>query len=210
MPRPIPRATIIGDGAMGTTCALILGDRGTEVTMWSVSAENAAAITRDGENKRFLPGHRLPARFKCVSDPAEAFANSPDIIISAVPCQHMRSVWRSLSGETPTGVPMVSVTKGIEIATLQPPTEILEEYLPTNPVACMSGPSIAAEVAAKKPAGVVVASSDTDLATYIQLGFATPYFRVYRCDDVGGVELAGAAKNVVALVAGLCDGVGAG
>ena len=209
MKTPIPRATVIGDGAMGTLCALLLAGRGTRVTLWGHRAEDIDVLRADRENRRYLPGHPLPDTIDLVSDGDLAFAD-PVIIVSAVPCQHMRSVWQRLADSTPRNVPIVSVAKGIEIDTLLLPTAIIRDCLGQVAVACLSGPSIAPEVAAKKPASVVVAAEDEKVAVLVQKGIAANHFRAYTSRDLLGVELAGAAKNVIALAAGLCDGIGAG
>jgi len=190
-------------------CALLLAERGTRVTLWSVSPEYAATLQRERENKRFLPGFPLPDSITVVSDPAQSF-DDPTLIVSAVPCQYVRSVWKRFAGVIPKGVPIVSGTKGIEIGTLLRPTAILRECVGDVPLACLSGPSIAPEVAAKKPASVVVAADDPEVAGLVQVGLSTNYFRVYTSSDVIGLEVAGAAKNVIALAAGICDGLGAG
>lgn len=190
-------------------CALLLAERGTRVTLWSVSPEYAATVQRERENKRFLPGFPLPASISLVSDPERSFDN-PMLIVSAVPCQYVRSVWKRFAPVIPKDVPIVSGTKGIEIGTLLRPTVILRECVGDVPLACLSGPSIAPEIAAKKPASVVVAADDPEVARLVQVGFSTNYFRVYTSSDVIGLEVAGAAKNVIALAAGICDGLGAG
>ena len=210
MPEPIPRVTIVGDGAMGTLCALLLTDRGTEVTMWSVSPQYAEILNRDRENPRFFPGYRLPEAMRIVHDAEEAFAFGPTLILSAVPCQFMRSVWTKLAAATPKNVPIVSVAKGLEVDTLLRPTDIIEECVGKVTVACLSGPSIAREVAQKKPATVLAASEHEPTARLVQEGFSTDYFRVYTSTDLLGVEVAGAVKNVIAIAGGICDGLKAG
>ncbi len=209
MPPSIGHVTIIGDGGMGTTCALLLARGGTEVTLWGFFPENIVDLERDRENKRYLPGFRFPDSIKVVSEPTRAF-DDPTLIVSAVPCQYMRSVWGRFADCTPRGVPIVSVAKGIEVGTLLRPTDIIRECLGDVPLACLSGPCIAPEVAAKKPASVVVASEDMSLATLAQHGFSTSYLRVYTSPDLIGVELAAAVKNVIAIAAGICDGIEAG
>lgn len=209
MHTPIARATVIGDGAMGTLCALLLAGRGTKVTLWGAFPDHIATMKRDRENRRFLPGHPLPESISLVDDAALAF-NDPTVIVSAVPCQYIRRVWERFAGGAPRNVPIVNVAKGIEIGTLLLPTDIVRDCLGDVPSVCLSGPSIAPEVAAKKPATVVAASKDERIAALVQAGFSTEYFRVYTSRDPLGVELAGAVKNVIALAAGICDGIGAG
>ncbi len=206
---PIPRATVIGDGAMGTLCALLLAQRGTEVILWGAFPDHIATLQRDRENKRFLPGHPLPDAIRPVDQPSAAF-DDPTIIVSAVPCQFIRGVWKRFAEIAPRDVPIVNVAKGIEVGTLLCPTDIVKKCLGDVPSVCLSGPSIAPEVAAKKPASVVSASEDEELARLVQKGFSTEYFRVYTSRDLLGVELAGAVKNVMALAAGIGDGIQAG
>lgn len=190
-------------------CALLLAERGTRVTLWGLFPENIAAIKRDRENKRFLPGFTLPESISFVSDPSLAF-DEPTLIVSAVPCQYVRSVWERFAKHVPRNVPIVSGTKGIEVDTLLLPTAILRECVGEAPLACLSGPSIAPEVAARKPASVVVAAENPAVARLVQRAFSTNYFRVYTSSDLIGVELAGAVKNVIALAAGIGDGIEAG
>jgi glycerol-3-phosphate dehydrogenase (NAD(P)+) len=194
---------------MGTLCALILAERGLRVTLWGGSAERVDALRRDGENKRYLSGHPLPSAIQPTHLPAAAF-EAPELIISAVPCQYMRPVWRELAPHVPVDPPIITVAKGIEIDTLLLPMAILTDCLGERPVGCLSGPSIASEVAERKPATVVAASADWSVADLVQSVMSTPYFRVYTSGDPVGVELAGAVKNVIALAAGICDGIEGG
>jgi glycerol-3-phosphate dehydrogenase (NAD(P)+) len=202
-------ATVIGDGAMGTLCSLMLAEHGTRVTLWGVFPEHVAALQRDRENRQFLPGCRFPDSIKVVHEPERAL-EAPQLIVSAVPCQFMRSVWERMAPHVPADAPIVSVAKGIEVDTLKLPTRIITDCVGQVPVACLSGPSIAPEVAARKPATVVAASNHPGVAELVQETFSTPYFRVYTSADLTGVELAGAMKNVIALAAGICDGIDGG
>ena len=209
MSSPIARATVVGNGAMGTLCALMLAEGGARVILWGAFSEDIAALRRDRENRQYLPGHKLPESITPVSDVGSAF-DDPTIIVSAVPCQYMRSVWQRFAGIVPRGVPVVSVAKGIEVGTLLRPTHIIRGCIGETTLACLSGPSIAPEVADRKPASVVVASGDRGTALMVQKGLSTNYFRVYTNPDLLGVELAGATKNVIALAAGIADGIEAG
>jgi len=202
--------TIIGDGGMGSICTMLLCQKGFSVSMWGYNAAQLAEIQAKRENVRFLPGHKLPENlvFEPRDDKAMASAR---LIVSAVPCQFIRSVWQRLKAHVPSAVPIVSVTKGIENGTLLRPSEILTDVLgPAHHIAALSGPTIADEVAGKMPATASVASADAALAKKVQETFTTSYFRVYTNDDILGVELAGAVKNVIAIAAGIIDGVGAG
>ncbi len=203
------KVAIVGDGAMGTLCALLLADKVGSVSMWGAFAEQIAALRADRENKRFLPGHRLPESLAPTDDGAEALAGA-ELIVSAVPCQYMRSVWERLRPHWPDRVPVCSVAKGIENDTLLRPTQILRDVLDEVPLAALSGPCIAPEVAGRLPASAVAASRNTALSEQVQHLFSTPWFRVYTNRDLLGVELAGATKNVIALAAGIIDGLGAG
>jgi glycerol-3-phosphate dehydrogenase (NAD(P)+) len=171
-------------------------------------------IAQDCENKKFLPGYKLPKELEFEYDDKRAISGA-DLIVSAVPCQFMRQVWNRLKEYVPDGVPIVSVAKGIENETLLRPTEILAEILQYNQndrLAVLSGPTIADELARKLPATACSACRDESLAKEIQHTFSddVPWFRVYTNTDIVGVELAGAMKNVIAIAAGIIDGAGAG
>jgi len=204
------KITIIGDGAMGSICAMLLCEKALGVTIWGYDAEQLSEIEAERENIRFLPGHKLPEKLLFQSRDDKAM-ESARLIVSAVPCQFMRPIWQRLKAHVPHAVPIVSVTKGIENGTLLRPSEILTDVLgPAHPIAALSGPTIADEVAAKMPATASVASTDEALAKAVQAAFTTPYFRLYTNDDIVGVELAGAVKNVIAIAAGVIDGIRAG
>ncbi|MFW6133668.1 MAG: NAD(P)H-dependent glycerol-3-phosphate dehydrogenase [Planctomycetota bacterium] len=207
------RVSIIGDGAMGTTCAIMLAENGCDVRMWSAFRDAAAELARTRENRRFLPGVRLPESVAVTGDDAEALGGC-DLAVCAVPTQFIRRVWRRLAPACPTDLPVCSVAKGIERESLLRPTQILRDVLDADrsdrPLAALSGPSIAPEVVRRQPATVVVASEHADLAERVQCLFMRPYFRVYTNPDLTGVELAGATKNVIAIAAGILDGLEAG
>ncbi len=194
---------------MGTVCALLLAEHGTPATLWGAFPEQIAELARDRENRRFLPGYPLPPDLTVTSAADAAFADT-ELAISAVPCQYLRSVWTRLAPHVPANVPVVSVTKGIEVETLLRPSEVIQACARVGPIVCLSGPCIGPEVAARKPAGVVVACADQAVARRVQEAMSTRYFRVYTSTDVVGLELAGAVKNVIALAAGICDGIEAG
>lgn len=205
---------IIGDGAMATVCAGILAGKGLAVRLWSAFERNAEQMRRTGRNERFLPGSQLPPGLKITTDPAEAFVDAV-MAVSAVPSQYTRVVWERLKPHCPAGLPVCSVTKGIENETLLRPSQILADVLAGSPdehwpVAVLSGPSIAAELIKNLPATVVSASADADLAQKVQKLFTTGCFRVYTNSDIIGVEIAAATKNVIAIAAGVLDGLQAG
>ncbi len=200
---------MIGDGQMASVCSIMLADRGVHVRLWSIFKDQIETMRATRENRRYLPGIRFPDRVSFTTDPDAVFSGA-DAIVSAVPCQYIRNVWEQLAPHYPLGVPVISVAKGIEIETLLRPTQIIQDVLGDVPVATLSGPSIAKELASCLPATVVAASEDIELARDVQETFSSQWFRVYTNTDLLGVELAGAVKNVIALAAGVVDGLKAG
>ena len=200
------RAAIIGDGAMGTLSAILLGSNGRRVRMWSAFEEHARDIRRERENKRFLPGFRLPDGF-AVSTDAREVCEGADLVVIAVPTKHLRSVLARVKAALPEGTLYVSVVKGIERETLLRPSQVIEAVTGPKRLVVLSGPCLSHEVAAGLPATVVVASRDPKDAEAARNAFATPHFRIYTNDDLVGVELGGALKNITAIAAGICDGL---
>jgi glycerol-3-phosphate dehydrogenase (NAD(P)+) len=202
--------TVIGDGAMGSVCAAILCENGLDVTMWGHDASQLEQIAANRENSIFLPGYKLPDSLKFESDDAKALAGA-EMVLSAVPCQFTRGIWQRLKDKLPAGVPVVSVTKGIERGTLLLASDILTSVLGDgHEVATLSGPTIADELMGHLPATACTASADDALVHSVQETFNSSYFRVYTNDDIIGVEVSGALKNVIAIAAGIIDGIGAG
>jgi glycerol-3-phosphate dehydrogenase (NAD(P)+) len=209
MSRPREVVTVAGDGGWGTALALVLASRGATTRLWSREADYAAEMRASRANPRYLPGVALPPGLEVLSDPAEAFRGA-GVVVSAVPTQFLRDTWTALAPHLPPRAPVVSVTKGLERGTLERPTRILASLVGRRGLAVLSGPSHAEEVARGLPATVVAASSSPDLAKRVQALFSTDRFRVYTRTDVVGVEFAGAAKNVVAIAAGITEGLGLG
>lgn len=205
----ITKATVLGGGAMGAVTAQTLARNNIHVAMWMRNAEAAQRVQQTRENRRYLPGLRLSDNVSVTADARAALANS-ELIIAATPCQYLRETWGGLVDWVATGVPICSVIKGIEVETLRRPSQVLAEFAPRSPLAVLSGPSIAAEIARCLPATVVVASHDAAVGDLVQLSLSTSWFRVYTNPDVVGVELAGALKNVIAIAAGILDGLRAG
>jgi glycerol-3-phosphate dehydrogenase (NAD(P)+) len=204
----LTKATVIGAGAMGTVMAQVLDSNNIKVELLARPEElDDLVVAR--ENRRYLPGMRLAPGISPTDDPRIALSHT-ELIISAYPCQYLRGMWEQLGRQVPEGVPICSITKGIEVGTLKRPTQIIAEYAPRNPLAVLSGPSIAHELARCLPATVVAASERPEIADLVQSAVGTSWFRVYTNPDVIGVELAGALKNVIALAAGILDGLRAG
>jgi glycerol-3-phosphate dehydrogenase (NAD(P)+) len=204
------RVTIVGDGAMATVCSLLLSQGGHEVTLWGAFEESINRLIQNRENQRLLPGVKLPRNLRLTANDAECF-DGCTLILSAVPTQYMRNVWKRLARHVPVRAPIISVAKGIENLTLMRPTQIVLDVVGRGRgLAALSGPNIAAELARYLPATAVAASEDRELAKRIQDVFSTQWFRVYTNSDVIGTELAGATKNVIAIAAGILDGLAAG
>ena len=202
----IERALVIGDGSWGTTLALGLVRAGVTTTLWSRSPERAAEHAATRRNERYLPGVELPAELSFSADPAAA-AEGVDLVVSAVPTQYLRQVVLRFEDFLPSRLPVVSATKGLEIETFRRPAEILVEVLGERQTAILTGPSHAEEVARGLPASLVCASADMELAATVQGAFSSEALRVYTSPDPIGAELGGALKNVIALAAGISDGL---
>jgi glycerol-3-phosphate dehydrogenase (NAD(P)+) len=200
---------VIGAGAWGTTLAVRLADAQRPVTLWAHSNEAAERLAHARENRRYLPGVIFPPNIRVATD-TSYLAEPHRLYVLAVPSEHVRATLRRLAETLHPGVPVLSVVKGIENATRLRMSEVIGEELPGRSIAVLSGPNLAREIAAGKPAGAVVASVDPDLAATVAQLLSSERFRVYTNPDVIGVELGGALKNVVALAAGMVDGLGFG
>jgi len=202
--------SIIGDGAMGTVLGMVLCEKGIAARMWGHDRGQLAQMESARENEKFLPGYELPKELAFEADDGLIMVGA-DLIVSAVPCQYARSVWTRLKSHVPAGVPVVSVSKGIENSTLLRATETLAGVLGGDvKYAVLSGPTIADELARRLPATACAASSDEQLAREVQYTFSTDWLRIYTNTDIVGVELAGAMKNIIAIAAGVIDGTGSG
>jgi glycerol-3-phosphate dehydrogenase (NAD(P)+) len=200
---------VIGAGAWGTTLAIRLSEGERPVTLWAHSSEANEELASRRENLRYLPGHVLPPNVRVATD--DGFLAEPHrLFIMAVPSAHLRSVLKLLAPVLHPGTAILSAVKGIEEGTHRRMSEVIDEELPGRRLAVLSGPNLAREIAAGKPASSVVASLDAELATELATLIGSDRFRVYTNSDVIGVELCGALKNVVALAAGMVDGLGFG
>jgi len=205
------KITILGDGAWGTTLAILLSKNGHEVTVWSAFPEHLDALDKERENATYLKGIKIPTDIVFEKDLGRAIEFGEYIVFS-IPSKFFREVAMKIRKEN---LPLkqkvfINVAKGIEQKTLKRMTEILKEELGNVQVAVLSGPTIAIEVAKELPALVVVASRKQSVAKNIQDIFSNEYFRVYTSADVIGVELGGPLKNIIAVVAGISDGLGFG
>jgi glycerol-3-phosphate dehydrogenase (NAD(P)+) len=210
----VSRIAILGGGSWGSALAIVLSRarRKHEISLWVHDPVLADSITRQRENRAYLPGHRLTSKVQVSCHIHEALANAT-VVVGAIPAAHARNVYAAAATHVSAHPVFVSATKGLEPATHKRMSEVLfevfeREFVPR--LAVLSGPSFAAEVARGEPTAVVLASRDAPLATELQEEFAAPNFRLYTNDDVLGVELAGATKNVIAIAAGVCEGLGLG
>jgi glycerol-3-phosphate dehydrogenase (NAD(P)+) len=201
------KVTVLGDGGWGTALALVNLRRGNKVMLWSAFPEYAKILQKKRENVKFLPGVKLPQGLRTTSDLKEAVEFS-EVLVLAVPSQYLRNILFKIKELSYLKKIFVSVAKGIEKKTCLRPSEIICSVLGKGTtVVVLSGPSHAEEVARKIPTLVVAASEDMTKAQYIQDHFRDPQFRIYIQKDIIGVEIGGAVKNVIAIAAGVCDGL---
>jgi glycerol-3-phosphate dehydrogenase (NAD(P)+) len=206
------RATVIGSGSFGTALANVLATNCTEVRMWAREPELAAAINTRHENPTYLPGIPLAQNVSASNSLEEALQGS-ELVVAATPSHVTREVMKNAAPFLPQGVPIITVAKGIENDTLLTMTEVLEDTLPEvyHPyIAVLSGPSFAKELAQRMPTVVTIASHWDRVAQRCQKAFQTETFRTYTSSDVVGVQYGGALKNVIAIAAGISDGMGLG
>ncbi len=204
------KIAVLGDGGWGTALAVLLKSKGFDVSLWGVFKNNIDAIARDRENKKFLPGIEIPKGIQFTCD-AYAACEDANLIVLAIPSRFLRDVLiKNRDALRQSRANFVSVIKGLEQRTLKRMSEVVFEILGEVDLAVLSGPSIAPEVARGVPTACVVASADEALARKIRDAFRTERFRVYTNSDVIGAELAGALKNIIAIAAGISDGLGFG
>lgn len=201
--------SVIGAGSWGTALAKVLDTNGHRVTIWSALQDEIEMLKRHGEHTLKLPGVKLSQRISFTADLQEAM-DGRDLLVLAVPSVYTRNTARSMSEFAVTGQKIVNVAKGIEEGTLKTLVEIIEEEIPGADVAVLSGPSHAEEVGRGLPTTCVAGAHTRSTAEYIQNLFMNEVFRVYTSPDVLGIELGGSLKNVVALAAGIADGLGYG
>ncbi|MEK6744952.1 MAG: NAD(P)H-dependent glycerol-3-phosphate dehydrogenase [Nitrospirota bacterium] len=203
---------IIGAGAWGTALALLLADNGHDVALWMFEKDLAKETQGSRENRVYLPGFTLPANISVTPSLEEAVRDRP-YVLSVVPSHTVRTVSKQFAPHLAGNAVIVSASKGIEIDTLMPLSDVFRETLPPKfhtRLCFLSGPSFAREVAQKMPTAVALASYEPDAGSLVQKLMSTPYFRVYTNADVIGVELGGSVKNVIAIAAGVLEGLGFG
>jgi glycerol-3-phosphate dehydrogenase (NAD(P)+) len=201
--------SVIGTGGWGTALAVLLQSNGHKVVLWGRLKEEVEPIVAAGENTAFLPGVKIPQEIFVTLDIKSALQNA-ELVVLAVPSHGMRPICESLRVFLSAEVPLISVAKGIENESGARMSQVIADVLRTNRVIVLSGPSHAEEVGRGIPTAVVVASESLPHAAVVQQAFMNERFRVYTHNDVIGVELGGALKNVIAIAAGICDGIGFG
>lgn len=203
---------IVGAGSWGTALAKILAQKGETVTLWSFEPEVAASINKTNKNPLYLTDIELPPTIKATTDLKNAISGK-DIVVSVVPSRFVRDIWGKAAKYIDPSAILVSATKGIEVKTRKLMSEVLSDCLPGHPPAhrtFLSGPSFAPEVAKGLPTSVVIAGTDTSVNQIVQHVFRTDTFLAFTNEDVVGVEVGGAVKNVIAIAAGMSDGLGFG
>jgi len=206
------RIAIVGSGSWGTALALSLARRGDHsIALWSHSAGVAETIRKQRENVAYLPGFPIPPQVTPTTDLAAAVVGA-DIVISAVPSQHVREIYQTMAPLLQPQQLLVSATKGIEDQTFLRMTQVIEQVLDSHrsPCGVLSGPSFAQEVATGAPTAITIAFAESPLANQLQEELSAPGLRLYTNDDVIGVEMGGALKNVIAIAAGIASGLGLG
>ena len=202
------RVAVLGGGSWGTTVAHLAAHQ-VPTVLWARRPELAEEVNSDHSNERYLPGHRLHPELRATADLAEAVAQA-DVLVMGVPSQNFRAVLTDAAEHVRAWVPVLSLTKGIEMGTRARMTEIIGEVLPGHPAAVLTGPNLAKEILVGDAAAAVIATPDPVVGEHLRQIFNMNLFRVYTNPDVVGCEVAGALKNVVAIAAGMADGLGTG
>ncbi len=201
------KIAILGDGGWGTTLSLLLTAKGYSVTLWGAFPKYVDEVRKKRENVKFLPGFHIPESVSLTHDLHAAVA-AADVVVLAIPSQHMRDVLRKLKGADVRRKLFVIVAKGIENKSLKVMSQVVLDELGDVTLGVLSGPTIARDVALKMPSAASVASPDKKSATLIREMFSTEYFTLYESDDILGVQLGGSVKNVIAIAAGILQGMG--
>lgn len=202
------RVSVIGSGSWGTTVAALAAHNAPTV-LWSRRATLAEQIDKDHENGDYLAGYRLPTQLRATADLEEAVRHA-DLLVVGVPSQGFRGALESVKPYLRPWVPVISLSKGLELGTRLRMTQLIEEVLPGHPVGALTGPNLAKEILAGHAAASVVAMDDHNIAKAVQEIFQAELFRVYTNEDIIGCEMGGVLKNVIAIASGMADGLGAG
>lgn len=203
------RVAVIGAGSWGTALANLLASQGVSTVLWAYEPEVTDSVNNRHVNALYFDGKPLDPRLTATSDLAEAL-RGVEVVVAVTPSHVSRSVWAAASAHVPAGTTLICATKGIEPDSLDLMHELAADVMPQATFVALSGPSFADEVHQGQPTAVVAASRDADAAERAQQLFSSPRFRVYTQDDVVGVELAGSLKNVIAIAAGVLEGLGLG
>lgn len=209
------RIAVIGAGAWGTALSIVLGRNGShKVRLWAHEEEVQKVIAESRENAKFLPAYRIPDAVIATND-LQVTLEGAEIVVSVMPSHHCRTLFTQMRGHLRPNMLLVSATKGLENESLLRMTEVIDQVVNEDNgfhprIGALSGPSFAKEVARGDPTAITIATTDTELGQTVQREFSDPSFRVYTNDDVVGVELGGALKNIIAIAAGVCDGLGLG
>jgi len=203
------KLAIIGGGSWGTALAMVLAPRSESLKLWVFEADLAARMATSRENDIFLPGFQLPEAIQIVRE-LPAALEGVDIVLGVMPSHHARSIYSAIRPHLTPSMILVSATKGLEQGSLLRMSQVIEQATGKSRVAVLSGPTFAREVAAGNPTAVVIASSNAEVARCVQEAFSGPTFRLYTNADPAGVEVGAALKNVIAIGAGICEGLGLG
>jgi glycerol-3-phosphate dehydrogenase (NAD(P)+) len=203
------KIAVIGAGSWGTTLAALLGDKGYCIYLWAREKSLADEINSKRENKQYLQGIKIADTVKA-SNSLKEVVSGADLIVNVVPAQFTREVARKYAGFVKEGTVVVNASKGLEIGTYKTMSQVLGDELSNIKIASLSGPNHAEEVSRKIPTATVLASAHADILARVRGVFSTPYFKVYPHDDIIGVEICGAIKNITAIATGVCDGLGYG
>ncbi|MGV7122061.1 NAD(P)H-dependent glycerol-3-phosphate dehydrogenase [Sphingopyxis sp. 550A] len=199
---------LLGGGSWGTTVASVVS-RNAPITLWARDAETVGSINADHENRKYLPGVKLPAVLRATNDMAEVVAGA-DVLVMGVPSHSFRGVLEEARNHLRPWVPVISLTKGLELSSGKRMTELIEEILPGHPVGVLTGPNLAREIMTGQAAASVLSMEDEIVVRALQPVFHSGLFRVYTNTDLLGCELGGVLKNIIAIAVGMGDGLGAG
>lgn len=199
---------LLGGGSWGTTVASVVS-RNAPIALWARDAETVESINSAGENRKYLPGIKLPAALRATNDMAEVVAGA-DVLVMGVPSHSFRGVLEEARNHLRPWVPVISLTKGLELSSGKRMTELIEDILPGHPVGVLTGPNLAREIMAGQAAASVLSMEDEIVVRALQPVFHSGLFRVYTNTDLLGCELGGVLKNIIAIAVGMGDGLGAG